>query len=106
MPWGDQQDGELLAFYRRLVALRRSEPALRFGNRQSIACGGNVVAYRRDTPDQSLAVVINLSEDAQQLEIPGRWASLLLASRAGAVFKPDNTATEIEIPGRSGLVMR
>ena len=106
MPWGDQQDGELLAFYRRLVDLRRSEPALRRGSRQSFPCGDKVVAYRRDTPDQSLAVVINLSEDAQQLEIPGRWVNLLLASRAGAVIKPDNTATEIEIPGRSGLVMR
>ena len=106
MPWGDQQDGELLSFYRRLVALRRSEPALRRGSRQSFPCGDKVVAYRRDTPDQSLAVVINLSEDAQQLEIPGRWVSLLLASRAGAVIKPDNTSTEIEIPGRSGLVMR
>lgn len=106
MLWGDHQNADMLAFYRRLAEIRRKEPALCGGDRQSIACGSNIVAYRRVTHHESLLVLINLSEEGQLVEIPGRWASLLIGSCKGVVIKPEVDVTKIEIPGRCGLVMR
>ena len=75
MPWGDDQDRDLLATYRRLVALRRATPA-----RCGAAERETLVARRRaraPTPSASgdgagrAIVVLNLSADAARVVAPG-----------------------------------
>jgi isoamylase len=46
MPWGGDQDADLLAFARRLIALRRAHPAFR--RRRLIPVGGGVSYFRPD----------------------------------------------------------
>jgi alpha-glucosidase len=58
MPWNeDQWDHDLLAFYRRLIALRRSSAALATGGFQMLYTDDDTVAFLRDTQDEQLIVV-------------------------------------------------
>lgn len=63
----------MLALYRRLIALRRANPALATGRFTSIAAEGDVLAYlRRDEDDSRSAflVALNMGSRAQALMCP------------------------------------
>jgi len=59
MPWGDPAPfaGRLAGVYRDLIALRRSQPALRYGGLRWAHVGADAVAYLRETPDDRLLVL-------------------------------------------------
>jgi alpha-glucosidase len=76
----------LLNFYRRLIALRRVTPALTAGMFQPITFDTNyLLAYLRQTNDQTVLVALNFSGYRQRLVLGGRLkslrCSLLLSSR-------------------------
>jgi alpha-glucosidase len=56
MPWDrrDTWDEALLAEYRKLVALRRSQPALSDGGIRYVHVGPQAIAYLRETPGERL----------------------------------------------------
>jgi alpha-glucosidase len=56
MPWDrpESWDGELLAEYRKLIALRRSEPALARGGIRYVHVSAEAIAYVRETADEAL----------------------------------------------------
>jgi alpha-glucosidase len=51
----------LLNLYRHLLELRKSEPALTAGSYVQVERRAPVIAYRRETDDQRLLVLLNLS---------------------------------------------
>jgi alpha-glucosidase len=51
-------DKDLLETYRRLIALRRSTPALRHGGCAGLHAGDDAVAYLRETADQRVLVLL------------------------------------------------
>ena len=58
MPWDEAQwDRDLQAFYRRLIALRRSSGALATGGFQLLHTDDDTVAFLRDAADEQLIVV-------------------------------------------------
>lgn len=58
MPWDAQQwDTDLHAFYRQIIALRRSSSALRAGGFQLLLADGDTIAYIRTTQDETLLIV-------------------------------------------------
>ena len=56
MPWDrrDTWDESLMAEYRRLIALRRSSPALARGGIRYASVGSDALAYLRETPEERL----------------------------------------------------
>ena len=54
-----QDAGSMLALYRRLIALRRAQPALNRGNYEALDAGGEVLAYARNFEGQRLVVLLN-----------------------------------------------
>ncbi len=56
MPWDDEAswDHELLAAYRRLIALRRSSEALARGGMRTVHVSAEAIAYLRETADERL----------------------------------------------------
>jgi glycosidase len=63
----------LLSFYRRLIRLRQSEPALATGDLRVLETGRNdVIAWQRGAGGRTLTVVANLGdEDVQGLKLAG-----------------------------------
>ncbi|MGC3998154.1 MAG: alpha-amylase family glycosyl hydrolase [Anaeromyxobacter sp.] len=58
MPWDEARwDGALLAFYQRLVALRRSSQALQAGGFQVLAAEPDTLAYQREGDTERVIVV-------------------------------------------------
>ncbi|MEO8396374.1 MAG: alpha-amylase family glycosyl hydrolase, partial [Chloroflexota bacterium] len=83
----------LLSFYRRLIRLRQSTPALIVGSYQLLApASDSCLAFLRDDPNanQICLVVLNFSEEAQglTLDFEDRQGSVLFSTqeRAGAVI--------------------
>jgi alpha-glucosidase len=75
-------DGSLLNLYRRLLALRRSEPALVVGEYQPQGNQGSILAFCRCLGDQRLLIALNMGSEAQRLECGGR-GTVLLSTRSG-----------------------
>ena len=51
--------GSMLALYRRLIALRRAQPALNRGNYEALEAEGEVLAYARNGEGQRRVVLLN-----------------------------------------------
>ena len=66
--------GDLLAFFRRAIALRRDHPALRRGRYVRLYASHrcNVYAFARQTEEETLVVVLNNSSASYELNVPVR----------------------------------
>ena len=113
MLWGRDQDQELLAFYRQLIGLRRSEPALRRGKRHSLHAQGPILAYQialelADPGTASdLIAVFNLGETAQTFILEGQQFRLALATVTDCrIKKLDQNQSEVALPGLSAVLLR
>lgn len=87
---------DLLAFYRALIALRRSRLDLSDGRRDQISVTWDdddrwVVMRRGD-----VAIACNLAPDRQALAVPGTPSGVLLASTGGWVFGDGRVETDGE----------
>jgi alpha-glucosidase len=67
----------LLTLYRRLLHLRRAEPALSVGAYQSIPVREDLVAFQRQEGERRLLVVLNFGPQAQEFDLPGAGRVLL-----------------------------
>ena len=110
-PWQapESWDHELLAFYRQVIALRHSYPALRSGEIDFIYTHGKTVAYRRHLPDQEVLVIQNADRQPARLSLP---ATSLHFQHYQQVWPPDsrqtlhaNPAFDVELPAQSSLVL-
>ena len=90
----------ILNLYRKIIALRGSEPALREGKYIELNGGdANVLAFaRQDVRGQSVIVALNMSASAQSVKLelgkvaaPSAKATVLVA--VGAKTSPDGTGT-------------
>jgi alpha-glucosidase len=69
MPWG--QDSPLLAEYRRLIALRRSSPALARGGIRYVHVSAEAIAYVRETAAERL-LCLAARADHKPITLPFR----------------------------------
>jgi alpha-glucosidase len=59
----------VLNFYKQAIRLRRASPALLDGEYSAIGEDPNVFAYRRQTPNQTMVVALNMSAEPQTLKL-------------------------------------
>ena len=67
----DADPNSTLAFYRAILAWRKSHPALREGDITFLKTSEPILAFRRTLGDASLLCVFNLSPDARDVELSG-----------------------------------
>ncbi len=96
----------LLSLYRRLLAIRRQEPALRLGAYQSLEAGRDAFAYLRDDGRSPVAVALNFTGDVQP-------AGSIAASGAGRVLVSSGldregrvVLGELELGPHEGVVVK
>ncbi|GIV88588.1 MAG: alpha-glycosidase [Chloroflexus sp.] len=81
MPWDETQwDHDLRAFVRRLVHLRRSAPALRWGGFQQLYAQGETIVFQREAPEERLIVVARRGDDGLRA-VPVRHGGLADGTR-------------------------
>jgi glycosidase len=71
MLWGDAQDADLRAYFRRLLHLRRDHPVIWQGKRQTVHVEANAGTYAYTVSDaaESILVVFNLSDQERTFVI-------------------------------------
>lgn len=77
-------DGDsMLHLTRRLLALRRSTPALRVGEQEVVEFADDVLAFHRTDPDAHCLVLINFVTEPRDLEVAGDWRVQLASDGVG-----------------------
>lgn len=74
-------DASMLTLYRRLLSLRRHEPALTIGSYRTLGADDALYSYERRHGNRSIAVVLNFSGERRPLPVVG---GTLLTTRSGA----------------------
>jgi len=110
MVWDEaEQDRELFAFFREVVALRNDRRALRRGriSFEREQCEGDVVVYQMSTgePDESVAVAVNRGHQSFTVELPAELppdAEVVFETGASELRRRDDRT--FELPARAGVV--
>jgi alpha-glucosidase len=96
--------GSTLTWYRRLLALRRAEPALALGSYTLLHCDDDVLAYERRHGHRRVTVALNFSGRPRTLRLPGAaGARVLLATGPGHRSRPAGPA--ISLAGHEGVAL-
>ncbi len=95
----------MLSLYRRLIELRRNEPALAVGDYAALAAEGSVLAYRRRHAGRELLVALNLGAVPAALRLPAGAGSYapLLTTRLDAGRPPEGDLLELQ--GDEGVIL-
>ncbi|MEQ8820367.1 MAG: glycoside hydrolase family 13 protein [Sumerlaeia bacterium] len=105
-----EQDKELLAHYRRLIAIRNAHPALRRGSYRTVLADNdaNVFAFVRELDDERIYVVLNNSDGEQDVALPvedtGAYTDLLAAEEVA--FGTDTGVLDLHLEGKSGRILK
>jgi alpha-glucosidase len=91
--------------YRRLIALRRVQPALRHGSYRATVANGDLLVYMREFAGDRIVVALNLGTEPTTVALPaGSLAGKLLASTFGD--RDDEPVREtIDIRGNEGAAI-
>jgi glycosidase len=106
MIWGEEQDRDLFAFYRELIALRKAYPALRHGTRTTLQTEENVLAYRRSHGHDSLLTVMNISAEETSLALEGTESRVALATSPACAIQAEGERIRTTLPPFGGMVVR
>jgi glycosidase len=105
MIWGEEQDRDLFAFYRKLVNLRHRHEALRRGGRETIYSKGDRLAYVRRHGSDKVLIALNLGDEPRTLTIEEDWKSLEFASDPGCEIAGDDGTVRVILPPYAGAVL-
>ena len=95
----------MLQLHRELIALRRRRPALTLGSFSLLECKGDLLVYERRKDDDRLAVVLNLGQQPQSVDLPA-WladANVLLSTDPGRA--PGPSASPLHVEANEGIVL-
>jgi alpha-glucosidase len=73
----------MLALYRALISLRRSEPVLSIGSYQTVAVTDRVLIYERQHQARVLRIALNMSNENAEVELHGRILISTMREREG-----------------------
>jgi alpha-glucosidase len=66
----DREASSMLTFYKRLLALRRSEPALVGGSIERVVASGNVLTYERRLGSDRFFIALNMAGADAPVQVP------------------------------------
>jgi alpha-glucosidase len=100
-----QDPRSFLTLHRRLIATRRSHPALAVGTYRPVPAAGDLLAYERRDGRDHLFVVLNLGSQPQEIGLPDGWR------RAGVVMsthldRDGETVSEVALRPDEGLILQ
>lgn len=68
----------LINFYRRILTVRKTNPALQIGDYQEISgSSGDVLVFTRSTEDQKLLILLNMSDAPAKVTLPCKVSQIL-----------------------------
>ncbi len=96
----------MLALYRRLIALRRKEPALVVGGYRPLVADADVVAYVREHAGRRWLVALNLSSAERRLSLDASDARGEIIVATNRERESEHVGGDIRLGADDGLVVR
>ena len=93
----------MLALHRRLIALRRAEPALAVGSYAPVEAEGDVLAYTRAEDGRRFLIVLNLGHLSQTFVSDGIRGRLKLSTHLDR--DDERVAGPLELRGDEGVAV-
>jgi len=102
-------DMDTLAYYKQLIAIRKSHIGLRRGAFQGLHAGPLSYAFSRSLDDDKLIIALNVGDKAQKLDIPVKGlvadgTTLKTIYGKGSVTVEGGIA-KVNIPARDGVIL-
>lgn len=94
----------ILNLYRRLLELRRAEPALSVGSYAPLPAIGTLLAYLREHDGRRLAIVLNIGADAVTWAVPAEIAGARIMLSTSLDARADDS-DELSIGPNEGLIL-
>ncbi|HTX91019.1 MAG TPA: glycoside hydrolase family 13 protein [Anaerolineales bacterium] len=112
-PWDRQKwDLDLQGYVKELIALRKSHPALRRGTFERLAAADEIFAFGRKLDGDSLAIVINVSDQTRNIDLPAQkmaWTdgpvSTLFGEKKVDAIIASGQIKGLKLAPHSGLVL-
>ena len=102
-PWG-QEDERLLAWYRKLGALRCSRPSLQQGGISYPLAAGGGLAVRRCCGSEVTVAVMNAGAESLEVHLP--WSGTIATDvMTGQQFLTEGGVLRLSLPGISGVLL-
>ena len=102
-PWG-QADERLLAWYRKLGALRCSRPSLQQGGISYPLAAGGGLAVRRCCGSEVTVAVMNAGAESLEVRLP--WSGTIATDvMTGQQFLTEGGVLRLSLPGISGVLL-
>ena len=102
-PWG-QEDERLLAWYRKLGALRCSRPSLQQGGISYPLAAGGGLAVRRCCGSEVTVAVMNAGAESLEVRLP--WSGTIATdAMTGQQFLTEGGVLRLSLPGISGVLL-
>ena len=96
----ERDDGSLLHWYRRLIRIRRAEPALHLGSYRRLEQGSGVLGWVREHDGDRIAVLLNFESRTRQAALPtGATWRVLAASAHGPGDRIAGGTIELDADG-------
>ena len=119
MPWGERnilpgaglpRDEELRTFYQKLIAIRRTHPALSRGTHQGLATGGDLYAFLRKDAASGDAVVVAVNRGDKpatlSLSPPEEWGQATIKDLLGGEeFAVTSATADIPVAPRAARIL-
>jgi alpha-glucosidase len=90
----------MLVLHRRLLTLRRAEPALAVGSYAPVEAAGNLLAYAREKDGRRFLIVLNLGSEPQTVGAAGRVVLSTFLDR-----EDEAVGETLDLRGDEGLIM-
>jgi alpha-glucosidase len=95
----------LLSLYRRLIQLRRQEPALALGAYSPVAVDSECLGYLRQSGSSRLLVLLNFAQAERAIPLPSAFGGDLLLS-SDAARRPGPIQGRVALGSREAAVLR
>ncbi|HEX2932964.1 MAG TPA: alpha-amylase family glycosyl hydrolase, partial [Candidatus Binatia bacterium] len=101
-----EQATSLLMLYRRLIELRRAEPALSVGDFAALPAGEDLVAYLRKAGERRLLIVLNLGSKERRFNLGQLEAQAALLLSTYLDRKREKLANELRLRADEGIIVQ
>jgi alpha-glucosidase len=95
----------LLSLHRRLIALRRAEPALAIGDYEPVGIHGDAFAFVRSTGGRRLLIAVNLSATPTLLRLPDKLGHGAILVGTDPTRDGASVDGNIELSGNEGIIV-
>jgi alpha-glucosidase len=100
-----EDPASMLELHRRLLALRRAEPALSLGSYEPVESEGDLLTYVREKGDRRFLIALNLGPEPATLKTGGWMAEGKIALSTHLDREDEEVAGALELRGDEGVIV-